>query len=79
MQRYQRIVAAAHVKDIAPAGQNLDQDGWADVGDGVLDWRDLWATCLGAGARWMVVEHDKPADPGRTVRASLAYLRKITG
>ena len=28
-------------KDIAPLGRNEDQDGWADVGAGVLDWQDL--------------------------------------
>ena len=79
MRRYQPIVTAAHVKDIAPAGQNVDQDGWADVGAGVLDWRDLWAACVSAGARHMVVEHDKPSDPGQSARASLAFLRGITG
>jgi sugar phosphate isomerase/epimerase len=79
MTRYKAIVTAAHVKDIAPAGQNLDQDGWADVGAGVLDWKDLWAACIAAGARHMVVEHDKPSDPGATARNSLSYLRSITG
>jgi sugar phosphate isomerase/epimerase len=77
MNRYRSRVAAAHVKDIAPAGQNEDQDGWADVGTGVLDWRDLWRACREAGAEWMVVEHDKPADPVQTARASFAYLRNI--
>jgi sugar phosphate isomerase/epimerase len=75
--RYRDRLVAAHVKDIAPAGQNLDQDGWADVGAGVLDWRDLWQACRAAGARWMVVEHDKPADPARTARACYAYLSKL--
>ena len=42
MQRYGDRVVSAHVKDIAPEGQNEDQDGWADIGTGVLDWRDLW-------------------------------------
>jgi GTP-dependent phosphoenolpyruvate carboxykinase len=79
MTRYQSKVTAAHVKDIAPAGQNLDQDGWADVGHGVLDWRDLWTFCRSVGARWMVVEHDKPSDPGASARASLAFLRSIAG
>ena len=65
------------MKDIAPAGQNRDQDGWADVGAGVLDWRDLWRACRDAGARWMVVEHDKPKDPARSARASFAFLRSI--
>lgn len=74
---YRDRITAAHVKDIAPAGQNEDQDGWADVGAGVLNWRELWRTCREAGAKWMVVEHDKPADPAQTARASFAFLQTI--
>jgi sugar phosphate isomerase/epimerase len=74
LERYRGRLTSAHVKDIAPMGRNLDEDGWADVGSGVLDWRDLWQACRAAGARWMVVEHDKPKDPARTARASFAYL-----
>jgi sugar phosphate isomerase/epimerase len=77
MTRYRDRLVAAHVKDIAPAGQNLDQDGWADVGSGVLDWKDLWQSCRANGAKWMVVEHDKPADPARTARACYAYLSRL--
>jgi sugar phosphate isomerase/epimerase len=73
LQRYRSRLTSAHVKDIAPPGQNQDEDGWADVGSGVLDWRDLWQACRDAGARWMVVEHDKPKDPARTARASLEF------
>ena len=47
------------------------------VGAGVLDWRDLWRVCREAGAEWMVVEHDKPADPAQTARASFNFLRSI--
>ncbi len=79
MQRYSSILTAAHVKDIAPPGQNEDEDGWADVGSGVLDWRDLWQAARVAGAKWMVVEHDKPKDPARTARASFDYLQGIEG
>lgn len=77
LDRYRSRVTSAHVKDLAPAGQNRDEDGWADIGAGVLDWRDLWQACRDAGARWMVVEHDKPKDPARTARASFAYLRRL--
>jgi sugar phosphate isomerase/epimerase len=75
LARHAARLASAHVKDIAPAGRNPEQDGWADVGAGVLDWKSLWTLCRSKGARWMVVEHDKPADPGATARASLAWLR----
>lgn len=77
LDRYAPRLAAAHVKDIAPAGQNLDQDGWADVGSGVLDWRTLWTACVDRGARLMVVEHDRPADPAATARNSLRYLTSL--
>jgi sugar phosphate isomerase/epimerase len=77
INRYRSLITAAHVKDIAPSGQNEDQDGWADVGSGTLDWQELWLTCRAAGAQWMVVEHDKPADPAQTARASFAFLRNI--
>jgi sugar phosphate isomerase/epimerase len=77
MQRHRDRVVSAHVKDIAPKGRNEDQDGWADVGAGVLDWQDLWQAARGAGARWMVVEHDKPADPAETARASYAFISRM--
>jgi sugar phosphate isomerase/epimerase len=77
MLRYPDRIISAHVKDIAPAGRNEDQDGWADVGAGVLDWRDLWSAARAAGARWMVVEHDKPANPGETARASYAFISRM--
>ncbi|MBZ6076669.1 sugar phosphate isomerase/epimerase family protein [Microvirga puerhi] len=77
IHRYRDRVTAAHVKDIAPTGQNEDQDGWTDVGAGILDWRDLWRICRDAGAEWMVVEHDKPADPARTARNSFIFLQNI--
>ncbi|HEY0791260.1 MAG TPA: sugar phosphate isomerase/epimerase [Chthoniobacterales bacterium] len=77
MERYRHRIVSAHVKDIAPPGQNEDQDGWADVGAGVLDWRDLWQAARAAGARWMVVEHDKPADPAGTARVSYAFINRM--
>jgi len=77
LERYHERVTSAHVKDIAPDGQNREEDGWADVGSGVLDWRTLWRACRRAGARWMVVEHDKPKDPAGSARASFAFLQAI--
>jgi sugar phosphate isomerase/epimerase len=74
LDRYRSRLISAHVKDLAPSDQNLNEDGWADVGAGVLDWPDLWRACRVAGAVWMVVEHDKPTDPARTARASFDFL-----
>ncbi len=74
LERYRDRLVSAHVKDIAPEGQNLDEDGWADVGQGVLDWPTLWRAARSRGARWMVLEHDKPSDAVRFARVSRAFL-----
>lgn len=77
LRRYRDRLVSAHVKDIAPEGTALDEDGWADVGAGVLDWNSLWRLCRDCGAQWMVVEHDKPADPAHCAHVSFAYLKGI--
>ena len=78
LDRYADRLRSAHVKDIAHNGENADQDGWADVGYGVLDWRRLFDVCRECGAGWMVVEHDKPADPAGSARRSYDYLIHMT-
>ncbi|WP_240648228.1 sugar phosphate isomerase/epimerase family protein [Pararobbsia silviterrae] len=77
LKRYSDRVVSVHAKDIAPEGQALDEDGWADVGTGVLDWHDLADASRAAGARWFVAEHDKPSDPGRFARASFTFLNSL--
>lgn len=75
--KLQSRLRSAHVKDIAPSGQNLDEDGWSDVGAGTLDWPDLWQAARSAGAGWMVVEHDKPKAPDVFVKNSFDYLNAM--
>lgn len=75
--RYADRLLAVHVKDVAPAGQNVDQGGWADVGAGIVDWPRYRREALTAGAKWLVVEHDAPADPAGSIKASLGYLDKL--
>lgn len=64
-----------HVKDIAPAGENLDQDGWADVGHGIIDWTKILPAAKQAGAAYFIVEHDNPKDPVQTITRSFEYLK----
>jgi sugar phosphate isomerase/epimerase len=77
LDRYRSRIAAVHVKDIAPTGQNLDEDGWSDVGAGTMDWPNLWRESLAHGAKWMVLEHDKPKDPVGFARSSRAYVLRL--
>ena len=62
---------------MAAPGANLDEDGWADVGAGIIDWARYRREALAAGAQWLVVEHDKPRDPAASVRASRAHLERL--
>lgn len=75
--RYGSRITAVHVKDIAPAGQNADEDGWADVGHGVVGWDDLITKVTGkTRAQYFVAEHDKPSDAERFATRSIATASK---
>ena len=75
ISRHADRILSAHVKDIAPAGTNLDQDGWIDVGKGVLDWPTLEQDLRSVGCNHFVIEHDNPADDLAFARASFSTLR----
>lgn len=75
IKKYGPRINAVHVKDLAPAGQNLNEDGWADVGHGTLDWQALsTAIKTHTNARYWVMEHDNPADIDRFASRSLAAV-----
>lgn len=74
MKALQSRLTAVHVKDLAPAGQNIDEGGWAYIGSGTLDWPYLWGESLKLGAKWMVLEHDNPKDPIRFAEAARTFL-----
>lgn len=74
MEREKARLTAIHIKDIAPVGENVDEDGWADIGEGTLDWPKLYSEAKARGARWFVLEHDKPSDPVRFARTGRAYV-----
>lgn len=75
IDQYGSRMVAVHVKDIAPEGENADQDGWADLGAGTVDWPAL-IPAITAKARdvlW-IAEHDQPLDPGAFAgRAGTAF------
>ena len=45
-----------------------------DVGDGIIDWDRIFAASDQAGLQHYFVEHDQPADPLESIRASYRYL-----
>ena len=68
---------AAHVKDIAAKGGNLAEDGWADLGYGVVDWATILPALRKIGVTNFVMEHDNPADHARFASRSLASAEKL--
>ncbi|HVW93504.1 MAG TPA: sugar phosphate isomerase/epimerase [Devosia sp.] len=75
--QYGKRITGIHVKDIAPEGEALDEDGWADVGYGTLDWPQLFRDIkANTSARYFVMEHDKPSDFERFARRSIETARE---
>jgi sugar phosphate isomerase/epimerase len=76
LKQYTGRCPCIHCKDLAPAGENQDQMGFADVGHGVLDWEALLPAAKAAGAEWYIVEHDLPKEPLMSIRRSFAFLQQ---
>ncbi len=72
LERYEGRVDLAHLKDVAPAGRNTEEDGWADLGHGVMDYARIAQALMATGVRRWVLEHDNPSDHVRFLSRSLA-------
>ncbi len=75
IDRFANRLEAVHVKDIAEVGSGKDEDGWTDVGFGVMDWKALSSALDRTTVRHRVMEHDNPSDDRRFARRSLATMR----
>ncbi|MBS8259133.1 sugar phosphate isomerase/epimerase [Roseibium polysiphoniae] len=71
IEAYGGRLSAVHVKDIAPNGECEDEDGWADVGQGTMDWKKLIDTLKATPTQLFIMEHDKPSDATRFAQRSL--------
>ena len=77
VKSFGKRLTAVHLKDIAPEGENADEDGWADLGSGVMDWTGLMAALRGTRCRYFVIEHDNPNDIRRFAERSVAAAQKL--
>ncbi len=77
LRRYAGRIPVIHVKDVAPAGTNEDQWGFADVGQGVMDWPGLWQVLDELDVPLRVAEHDLPVDWRRFARRSAEAIRGL--
>ena len=65
-------IASFHLKDLDPAGPATGEDGWADLGHGIIDWARLLPAMRATPTALWVLEHDKPADAARFATRSAA-------
>jgi len=70
-------IRSVHVKDIAPTGECQDEDGWADVGHGELDWKALVTALQQTPCEYWVMEHDNPASAERFATRSIAFCKTL--
>jgi sugar phosphate isomerase/epimerase len=61
-----------HIKDMAADGSMVD------VGAGATDWPSILKRAKQAGMKHYFVEHDEPADPIATARASYQFLHGLS-
>lgn len=78
IKRYGSRISCVHVKDIAPDGTNLDEDGWSDLGEGIMDWAALLQACRSTSSDLIyALEHDKPSDPVAYAKRSAAAFNTL--
>ncbi len=70
-------ITAVHVKDIAPAGECEDEDGWIDVGLGVVDWQSIMTALKKTSVQYFILEHDNPSDPRRFAQRSINFCKTL--
>jgi len=74
-----------HVKDLKklPAVSSGGSQNFGDtvdltsVGNGIIDWKKIFAQSQKAGIKHYIVEHDKPANPFESITQSYTYLEKL--
>ena len=69
LQKYSGRTSRVHAKD-----WNAQQHDIADVGAGDVNWDEVLAAAADAGVEWLIVEHDRPADPLASIGNSYAFL-----
>lgn len=77
IKKYADKISSVHIKDRAPAGQCEDEDGWADVGHGTMDWPAIEQALDATNIQYLTVEHDNPNDDVRFATRSIETIKKI--
>lgn len=74
IRTYADRISAVHLKDVARAGECEDEDGWADVGHGTVDWAAVVQELTKTDCEHFIVEHDNPSDIERFTQRSFSAV-----
>jgi len=74
MQQYKGRVPVIHVKDMT----NDDRQFFAEVGQGIIDYKSILAAAPECGVKYFIVEQDQcERPPLESVKMSIDYLKSI--
>lgn len=79
INRFGERISTVRMTDVAPLGDHLDEDGWADLGQGTLDWTSIHRALQSACCDHYVIQHNQVSNDARFAKNSLAFLRDLTG
>ncbi|GKY86721.1 sugar phosphate isomerase/epimerase family protein [Sinisalibacter aestuarii] len=65
VRRLSGKIVAAHLKDRAAPGENAEEEGWADLGSGTVNYNRVLPALKEADVEHWVLEHDAPTDDER--------------
>ena len=77
VKKYADRLVSVHLKDIAPKGECVSEDGWADVGHGTMNWSIIMDSVRKTQCKYFVMEHDNPNDDIRFAERSIAAANKF--
>jgi len=73
IRKYAGRQAILHLKDMA----DDEEQSFAEIGNGILDWDDIHQAAIEAGVEYYAVEQDRcPGDPLDSARMSLEFIRE---
>lgn len=77
VSQYADRISAVHLKDVARSGECEEEDGWADLGYGIVPWDALAPLLKHSAATVFAMEHDNPSDLNRFATRSIESARKL--
>jgi sugar phosphate isomerase/epimerase len=73
IRKYPGRYPVFHVKDM----DRTPEKSFACLGEGIINFPEIFANSRTAGAKHYIVEHDKPADPQACVTTAARYLSEL--